>query len=127
MRFAHERFRSMREISKKSLDARFENEVVHLIRGLLKETLAGKVSFQPFSQEGFASVEPNSLLAWLYLEFSNRHADILGRTVKSAPCKNPGCQRLAVSGSKGRTREYCSDSCKSAACEKRKSSKASSH
>jgi len=55
----------MRDISKKPLDARFENELVRLLRGLLKETLSGKVSFQPSSEEGFASVEPNSLLAWL--------------------------------------------------------------
>jgi len=126
LRFAHARFASLREISKKSLDARFELEVVELVRQLLQETLAGKVSFQPFSTDGFASVEPESLLAWLYLEFANRHADVLGGAVRSAPCENPGCHKLAISRGVGRIRRYCSDSCKTAAHKKRKSSESSS-
>jgi hypothetical protein len=126
MRFAHERFRAMREISKESLDARFENEVAHLIRGLLAETLSGKVSFQPLSVDGFASVEPISLLAWLYVEFANQHAGILGGTVRSAPCQNPGCQKLAIWHGIGRPRKHCSDSCRTAANTKRRISESSS-
>lgn len=120
LRFAHQRFGPLREISKKSLDVRFELEVVKLVRQLLQETLAGKASFQPFSMDGFATVEPESLLAWLYLEFANRHADVLGGTVRSAPCENPGCQKLAVYRGSGRIRRYCSDSCKTAANKKRR-------
>jgi hypothetical protein len=126
LRFAHARFAPLREISKKSLDVRFELEVVELVRQLLQETLAGKVSFQPFSTDGFASVEPESLLAWLHLEFANRHADVLGGAVRSAPCENPGCHKLAISRGVGRIRRYCSDSCKTAAHKKRKSSESSS-
>lgn len=126
LRFAHQRFISLREMSEKPLDARFEGEVVNLIRQLLQETLARKVNFQPFSHDGFASVEPDSLLSWLYLEFANRHADVLGGTVRSAPCENPGCLKLAISRGVGRIRRYCSDSCKTAAHKKRKGSESSS-
>lgn len=125
MRFAHQRFGLLRELSQEPLDARFVNELVKLIRGLLQETLAGKVSFQPFSSDGFATVEPNSLLAWLYLEFANRHAEILGGTVSSSPCANPGCQKLAIWHGIGRPKEYCDKSCKSAAWKKRNKSKSS--
>jgi hypothetical protein len=120
LRFLHDRFRGLRHISKNSRDASFQIEIVKLIRQLLQETLAGKVSFQPFSMDGFASVEPNSLLSWLYMEFSNRHADILGGTVKSVPCANPDCQKLAVWLGFGRPRKHCSNSCKTAANKKRR-------
>ena len=118
-RFLHERFITLRDISKNSGDASFQIEVVKLIRQLLQETLSGQVSFQPFSTEGSASVEPNSLLSWLYLEFANRHEEILGGTAQSAPCVNPGCQRLAVWHGIGRPRKHCSDSCKTSFYKKR--------
>lgn len=118
--FAHPRFHTLRELASKKPDAGFETELVILIRELLREQLAGKVHFQPFARDGMATVSPDSLLSWMYLEFSNRFADVLGGTYKSAPCKNPKCERVAIWTGKGRPNLYCSDSCKTLASRKRK-------
>jgi hypothetical protein len=54
------------------------------------------------------------------LKFANRHAEILGGTVRSAPCANPGCQKLAFRRGIGRPRKHCCSSCKTAANDKRR-------
>lgn len=118
--FAHPRFQALRELATKVPNAGFETELVILIRELLREQLAGKVHFQPFARDGMATVSPDSLLSWMYLEFSNRFADVLGGTYKSTPCKNPNCERVAIWTGKGRPNLYCSDSCKTLASRKRK-------
>jgi hypothetical protein len=118
--FAHPGFQAPRELASKKPDAGFETELVILVRELLREQLVDKVHFQPFARDGIATVSPDSLLSWMYLEFSNRFADVLGGTYKSAPCKNPNCEHVAIWAGKERPSLYCSDPCKTLASRKRK-------